>query len=86
MPHIIILSSIEELQGENITGTGIFNELLGYMETVETIEEKPIIERTEAEADVLIQAATIAEMFENGFTSGNLAVETTTLGTLIGSL
>jgi len=86
MSHIIILDSIESLQGENITGTGIFSELLGYMPTVEVCEDTPIIERTEAQSDVLAQANTIAEMFENGFTSGNLAVETTSLGSLIAQL
>lgn len=86
MSHIIILDSIETLQGENITGTGIFSELLGYLPTVETCEHIKLANRTPEQQAVIDQSEVIAEIFENGFTPESLAVETTSLGNLIAQL
>jgi len=86
MPHAIILEGIDQLQGENVTGDGVLEELKGYMPSVEACEEIPSMSRSREQRNVLDQAEVIAGLFENGFTSGGLATETASLGTLIGAL
>lgn len=86
MPHIVLETGINELQGE-VTGSGTLEELKGYLPTIEALESiPPEGELTEAQQLVMTQAEAIADAFGNGFTPGGLASDTATLGTLIGNL
>lgn len=87
MAHSVILLGIDELQGEETHGTGVLETLRGYMPAVEAVDEIDPGQRTEAQEAVATQADLIAGKFEtSGFTPGELATDTATLGTLIAEL
>lgn len=76
IPHIIILDSIADLQGESTTGTGSLELLRGLMNNdVAPLEElSPPL--TQPQQDVMDKAHDIEEMFENGFTAEALGTAT----------
>jgi len=72
MPHIIILESITDLQGESVTGAGSLELLRGLMNNDVAPLEELTPPLTQAQQDVLDKAEDIEGMFENGFTADSL--------------
>jgi len=72
MPHIIILESIADLQGENVTGAGSLQLLRDMMNTTVAQLEELTPPLTQEQQNVLDKAEHIEEMFEDGFTADSL--------------
>lgn len=71
MPHLILMESINTLQGPDTTGTGALQTLKGYLSTIGDIEAMETT--TSYQAAILGQSEVIEGMMTSGFTAEAVA-------------
>lgn len=87
--HLIILSSINEMQGDTTVGTGCLQVLRGHASNsnVTNIENVDENERTVQQSDVFNQFNLIADKFEtDGFVASEICGDISTLTGFVNEL